>query len=400
MQIPPIIPESAGSVAPAQRKESAALNGLIQLVAGMPMLPRADPRLATIIVPPILQLSEAAVIAERNRQLSVESKAAERGVRPDRSGRNLGSLAGKSSDSALTLDLGGWLKQLSRQSTGSIRWPAIQTRLPVVGEPSADGIRSVKTLTLPGVKVESSQGTPIRVSTEAPAQELPDGSIVLPNTTTQSSSSSFSPGDEVRLLMNALVQGLAFSNLFAARNLAGWITGERLRSSAEDLQAGAGSAYFTPTPEIFSKDDSVISGVPRKLVEQWMKGIDSDSTDALETAHLLLNGKLVWQGQLADGTPMLMQRYDVWREPKKHQEPMERGVGISIETELKHRGRLKIEGRQWQGVLEIVVTGNDLASPPCLWHGWQDLVERLHERAGAKVISRVVETSGAAVDVG
>jgi len=362
MQIPPIIPESTGSAAPAQRKEGAAINGLIQLVTGMPTLPRADPRLATIVVPPTLQLSEAAITAERDRRLLLETKALDRAARADGSGANLGALAGRSGENSLALDLGVWLKQLSRQSSGPIKWPAVQIDAPIK-EPAGTLSRPV--------------------------------TITAPN-------SAFLParGDEVRLLMSALVQGLALSNLFAARNLAGWVSGERLRNGSDGSSARTEvDSSATKLDQPVDKND-LVSGAPHKLVEQWMKGIEIDSSDALEAAQLLLNGKLIWQGQLADGTPMLMQRYDVWREPKKQREPMERGVGISIETELKSRGRLKIEGRQWRDTLEIIVTGNNPASPPNSWSDWQGLVERLHERAGATVISRVTDVSGAPVDVG
>lgn len=362
MQIPPIIPESTGSTVPAQRKEGAAINGLVQLVTGMPILPRADPRLATIIVPPTLQLSEATVTAERDRRLSVEGKALERAARSERGEASLSAFAAKPTDSGLALDLGVWLKQLSRQSTGPVKWPAAQI--------------------------------------DAPTEE-PKESLSRPVTVTAPNASpSPARGDEVRLLMSALVQGLALSNLFAARNLAGWVSGERLRNSSDGSQPRAEADSSVAMPEQPVDKNDLVSGAPRKLVEQWMKGIESDSGDALEAAQLLLNGKLIWQGQLADGTPMLMQRYDVWREPKKQREPMERGVGISIETELQSRGRLKIEGRQWRDTLEIIVTGNDPASPPGSWPDWQGLVERLHERAGARVISRVTDASGAVVDVG
>ncbi len=362
MQIPPIIPESTGSAAPAQRKEGAAINGLIQLVTGMPTLPRADPRLATIVVPPTLQLSEATITAERDRRLLVESKTLERAGRSEGAGAGSSAFPAKLTDGGLALDLGVWLKQLSRQSSGPIKWPAVKIDAPI---------------------------------------EEPTGSLSRPVTITAPNGSSLpSRGDEARLLMSALVQGLALSNLFAARNLAGWVTGERLRNSSDGSQARTEADSFVAMPEMPAEENALVSGVPRKLVEQWMKGIESDSSDALEAAQLLLNGKLIWQGQLADGTPMLMQRYDVWREPKKQREPMERGVGISIETELKSRGRLKIEGRQWRDTLEIIVTGNDPSRPPNSWHGWQALIERLHERAGARVISRVTDASGAAVDVG
>jgi hypothetical protein len=206
-------------------------------------------------------------------------------------------------------------------------------------------------------------------------------------------------GNEVRLLMNALVKGLALSNLFAARNLASWVSGERLRNSVDESASRLVERSAIAVSEMPIDESDLVSGVPRKLVEQWMQGIESDSSDALEAAQLLLNGKLIWQGQLSDGTPMLMQRYDVWRETKKQREPVERGVGISIETDLKNRGPVKIEGWQWRDALEIIVTGNDPISPPNSWDGWHDLVERLRDRAGASVISRVTDAPDPVADV-
>lgn len=400
MQIPPIIPESTGVAAPAQRKDGAAISGLVQLVTGTPTLPRADPRLATIIVPPALQLSEAAITAGRDRQLWVESEALAREAKLDRSGFSSRQFTSPPSDKGLAIDLGAWLKQLSRQSSGPIRWPSTQSDLLAPRDLSVGWSQPVKTPSLLGTKIVSPQISTSRGSAAARIPATTDtlnASIVMRS---QNDSVSPSKGDEVRLLMGALVQGLAISNLFAARNLAGWITGERLRNNAQASPARASLEDPISTLEIATEDSGVVSGAPRKLVEQWMRGIDGDSSDALEAAQLLLNGKLIWQGQLADGTPMLMQRFDIWREPKQPRDPVERGVGISIETELKSHGRLRIDGRQWGDALEIVVTGSDSSSPPSSWHGWQELVERLNERTGARVISRAADSFGGVGDVG
>ncbi len=498
MQIPPIIPESIGSAAPAQRKESAAINGLIQLIAGASILPRADPRLATIVVPPTVQLGEAAVTAERDRKLLVDSKTSGQQLQVDRGQSSYGRIGTQSSDGGIALDLGVWLKQLSRQSGGPIRWPgneagAAAMRRPFFGSsqlsslvnsarvkseathlPIAKFIVSAsprefsRSPTLPGPVTHVNPAANASLPSELPATTSPrvDPMVGMAKTSAKTAAARFSAaavltdssapvavseafgvapksdgttkvvaqrsstaiaaldvstevtasttstvdrpftnaesqprGNEVRLLMNALVKGLALSNLFAARNLASWVSGERLRNSVDESASRLVERSAIAVSEMPIDESDLVSGVPRKLVEQWMQGIESDSSDALEAAQLLLNGKLIWQGQLSDGTPMLMQRYDVWRETKKQREPVERGVGISIETDLKNRGPVKIEGWQWRDALEIIVTGNDPISPPNSWDGWHDLVERLRDRAGASVISRVTDAPDPVADV-
>lgn len=80
---------------------------------------------------------------------------------------------------------------------------------------------------------------------------------------------------------------------------------------------------------------------------KWVTALEPDSEQSQQAAHMLTQGQMVWQSELASGIPMRMVREDAWRNAANKPAQLEKGAMLKVEVELPNLGRIRITGSQW-----------------------------------------------------
>lgn len=163
-----------------------------------------------------------------------------------------------------------------------------------------------------------------------------------------------------------LYRGLASSHFFAAQRLA--------------KEFGQITAIPARQPE--TKSDMTRSELAARLrglatgegaaesIAQSLADVAIDSENAQQTARLLVEGQLMWQGEIAPDVPLRIERRDAWRSHPGRSGEMQRGARLDIEISLPNLGPLRIVGSQWGDEMSIEVQGRSDVST---WDGWGEL---------------------------
>lgn len=168
-----------------------------------------------------------------------------------------------------------------------------------------------------------------------------------------------------------LYRGLASSHFFAAQRLAkefGQITAIPLRQP-ETKPEMSRSDLAERLRALATSEDA-----PDSIVKS-LSDVAIDSENAQQTARLLVEGQLVWQGELAPGVPLRIERKDAWRSHPARQGEMQRGARLDVEIVLPNLGPLRIVGTQWVDEISLDVQSDE--SDVVAWIGWSELKSSL-----------------------
>jgi hypothetical protein len=135
--------------------------------------------------------------------------------------------------------------------------------------------------------------------------------------------------------MQGLWAALTQSPLFAANRLA-----QRLQRGGVLDQAMA--AASDASSEHASLADDV-----RAMWARDLAALAPDAQAAQQAAFCLISGAMEWRGHLTSGLPAVVRREDAWRQNPEQPGQLDKGVGLTLQTQLPHLGTLHIVAKQW-----------------------------------------------------
>ena len=109
------------------------------------------------------------------------------------------------------------------------------------------------------------------------------------------------------------------------------------------------------TPEEFKSLAQPVSEPSMAQLTKWVAALEPDSDYSQQAAHMLTQGQMMWQSELAPGIPMRIVREDAWRNAANKLAQLEKGAMLKVEVELPNLGRIRITGSQWGQDLSIQV---------------------------------------------
>ena len=112
---------------------------------------------------------------------------------------------------------------------------------------------------------------------------------------------------------------------------------------------------FIDTPEEFKSLAQPVSEPSMAQLTKWVAALEPDSDYSQQAAHMLTQGQMMWQSELAPGIPMRIVREDAWRNAANKLAQLEKGAMLKVEVELPNLGRIRITGSQWGQDLSIQV---------------------------------------------
>ena len=396
MQLLPVSPESLSEPVGTPRRETSSVSGstVIKVIAAD--LVAGDARLANLVVPPPIGAEQASLVpvklwglleSPQNGKAVVVTRVAEQGE------------LFQGQPATGEIGLGEWLRQLSGMLPRDLSWPEPRQSL------------------LPRALISSPNDTAMNV---LPGSAAKSPEPIEPYQTADAL---------VRDLFTSLRESLGQSGLFAARNLMetllasspifgnsraidhfalgvafkGEPIGDRsvnespaqhVKPQHENAVLGKEEKSAGPPDLRDTGSSGVMTRISQAKIEAWFKSLASDSVDARNSAQLLLHGNLVWEGQLAPGIPLVIRRYDVWREAGGKPKRLEKGAAISVSVMLETLGGLTIEGRRWGDASEISISTENGDYPLNEWRGWGDLVERLRHNFGINLRIKTMQEGG------
>jgi hypothetical protein len=135
-----------------------------------------------------------------------------------------------------------------------------------------------------------------------------------------------------------------------------------------------GSAIQAQVP--VSRDFPAAAGLSPQQVEQGVR----------EGLKLLMDGRMVWQGQFTQGVPLRFERSDAWQADRKGLGGMRKGTSIRMQLQLPNLGPLEIRALGFGGQVSVRVHAGP-GSTETLAGFLPELHARLRQRglAGAQV---------------
>lgn len=103
--------------------------------------------------------------------------------------------------------------------------------------------------------------------------------------------------------------------------------------------------------------------------------------------RLLMDGRMLWQGQLTPGVPMQFERSDTWRTNRRLVGGMEKGTSLKVTIQLPNMGPLEVRAMGFGGQVSVRLHA-DPSVTPAVASAIPELQSRLKERglAGAQVL--------------
>ena len=115
----------------------------------------------------------------------------------------------------------------------------------------------------------------------------------------------------------------------------------------------------------------------------------ADDPVAKDAARLLLNGVLLWQGELVPGVQARMTREDAWREAPDGSGQMQKGASLKIDMALPNSGSFQVAGVQFGNEVLLNIRVADSAEDYRV--AYPALRERLDSLEGGQVQCRLNE---------
>ena len=202
--------------------------------------------------------------------------------------------------------------------------------------------------------------TPVKSGTEKPSNQ------------NQAAPALFTSKFESPLMANLLnlYKDLAKSDIFAAQRLSEtWLPRptksqgeavENLQTSQAEKNAVAAKQGLSfergnVVQDEFKSLSQPVSEPSVTQLAKWVAALEPDSEYSQQAAHLLTQGQMAWQSELAPGIPMRIVREDAWRNPSNRPTQLEKGAMLKVEVELHNLGRIRISGSQWGQDLSLQI---------------------------------------------
>lgn len=178
-----------------------------------------------------------------------------------------------------------------------------------------------------------------------------------------------------------LYRGLAGSPLFSAQ----YLSREFGQITAVARQSPESRSESNPS-ELIARLRAIAAGEGAETsIAQRLADIAPDSDSAQQAARLAVEGQLLWQGEIAAGLPVRIERRDAWRSHPEREGQFQRGAQLDIEIVLPHLGPVRIVGMQWGADVTIDVRSERADVEQ--WDGWRDLQSMLQRQFPSIVVT-------------
>ena len=155
-----------------------------------------------------------------------------------------------------------------------------------------------------------------------------------------------SPSDDVMPVLLNIYQQIASSDMFAAQRLSeAWLPNKQKTQVDDSLGV---VKEFRAIAQPTSENTTV-------QLSKWVAALEPDNNNAQQAAHMLTQGQMMWQADLAPGIPMRMVREDAWRNAANKPAQLEKGALLKVEVELPNLGLIRITGSQWGEDLSLQI---------------------------------------------
>lgn len=179
-----------------------------------------------------------------------------------------------------------------------------------------------------------------------------------------------SPTQSPLRAMVQLLQSLGKSELFAASAMA--------------------QAFVSMQGQGADADDDVTL---KRRISDALGHCDPEDPVAKDAARLLLNGVLLWQGELVPGVQARMTREDAWREAPDGSGQMQKGASLKIDLTLPNSGGFQVAGVQFGNDVLVSIQVQDAAET--YRAAYPALRERLDALEGVHVQCQLNEAGAA-----
>ncbi|WP_090129170.1 hypothetical protein [Limnohabitans sp. Rim11] len=155
-----------------------------------------------------------------------------------------------------------------------------------------------------------------------------------------------SPSDDVMPALLSIYQQIASSDMFAAQRLSeAWLPNKQKTQVHDSVGL---LKEFKAIAQPTSENTTV-------QLSKWVAALEPDNDNAQQAAHMLTQGQMMWQADLAPGITMRMVREDAWRNAANKPAQLEKGALLKVEVELPNLGRIRITGSQWGEDLSLQI---------------------------------------------
>ena len=113
----------------------------------------------------------------------------------------------------------------------------------------------------------------------------------------------------------------------------------------------------------------------KQRIEGALAHCDPDDPVARDAARLLLNGVLIWHGELVPGVQARMTREDAWREAPDGSGQIQKGATLRVDMQLPNSGVFQVAGVQFGDEVSLSVRLGD--DPDAFRSAFPALRERL-----------------------
>jgi hypothetical protein len=116
-------------------------------------------------------------------------------------------------------------------------------------------------------------------------------------------------------------------------------------------------------------------------VNQGAQAITSQEAELglREGLKLLMDGRMVWQGEFTPGVPLRLERSDAWQADRKGFGGMDKGTSLRLQLRLPSVGLVEIRALGFQGQVSVRVHAES-KSTAAFAGGLPDLIARLKQR--------------------
>jgi hypothetical protein len=212
--------------------------------------------------------------------------------------------------------------------------------------------------------------TPDKLTVEKPtAPNLPAPQLAAPQAATPQLAKSKLESPSMKSLLH-IYEDLNKSDVFAAQRLGeawlprhttplGEVAQNFLEPKAEKSELPAKQAPPVERANVVQDEFKSLSqpfSEPSMVqLTKWVAALEPDSEPAQQAAHMLTQGQMVWQSELAPGIPMRLVREDAWRNAAHKPAHLEKGAMLKVEVDLPNLGRIRITGSQWGQDLSLQI---------------------------------------------
>jgi len=86
-----------------------------------------------------------------------------------------------------------------------------------------------------------------------------------------------------------------------------------------------------------------------------LMAVDQAEAGLRDALRLLMDGRMIWQGQFTEGVPMALERADAWRANRRGTGGMEKGTSLRLRLQLPHLGEVEVRALGFGGQVAVRV---------------------------------------------